>query len=438
MSYMNEFASKSSHSHIIKDNFVREDLKNYQLPKKLEDINIEDQDTFELETLEQNPIQHIVAVDGGYTEISVKKEFPSSTISFFQFGLLSFSIADLNNLEEKPFISPKDMRKLKEINRLKFTIPTKNIKLKGNETLTNSVRDTLFNFFNNVPEEDETFIETLNWLIFREFNAEQNKDTHILSNCPHCPKKNVPLNKDSMTDYKFKCSECGNEIYLTDVFRLHEAIDDEIGAGGILGYLTTTLEQIFLVHLIRLIMEENPTLLEKILFIKDGPLAFFGQTANMHKPMRDLVNYLFKNYNLYMAGIEKSGPFTEHANEISSILNPNDVLLLSNYYIYKYILAGEANPARPYGDTTYYGNKLIFKSGKGNIYVITLPTEENLFSPKREDIRNIEIVLNNLSKLKCDMYANSLIPIALVNQLVSLSDHPSSLILEKFAREQVK
>lgn len=139
MSYSDEKASKSSHSNIIQDPFVKEYLGTCELPKIASDVNKEDMFTFELPKLFHNPIQHVVTVDGGYSEASVKKEFPSSSITFFQFGLLSFSILDLVNLEEKPFISPKDMRKLKEINRLKFILPTKNIKLKGQETLTDSV-----------------------------------------------------------------------------------------------------------------------------------------------------------------------------------------------------------------------------------------------------------------------------------------------------------
>jgi len=67
--------------------------------------------------------------------------------------------------------------------------------------------------------------------------------------------------------YTFVCNHCGQEIFLTDVFRLHEAIDDELGAGGILGYVTTTVEQIVLVHLIRLILKMKPALLNQILFL---------------------------------------------------------------------------------------------------------------------------------------------------------------------------
>jgi len=54
------------------------------------------------------------------------------------------------------------------------------------------------------------------------------------------------------------------------------------------------------------------------------------------------------------------------------------------------------------------------------------------------DFKNIDIILNNIEKLKCDMYDDSLVPIALVNKLVSLADHPSSAILEKFARNSIK
>ena len=84
MSYPNEYASKSSHSNIIKDSFVRDDLNNYELPKRASEVPPEDRITLDLLGIDYNPIQHVVAVDGGYTDISVKKEFPSSTISFFQ------------------------------------------------------------------------------------------------------------------------------------------------------------------------------------------------------------------------------------------------------------------------------------------------------------------------------------------------------------------
>jgi hypothetical protein len=46
-------------------------------------------------------------------------------------------------------------------------------------------------------------------------------------------------------------------------------------------------------------------------------------------------------------------------------------------------------------------------------------------------------ILTNIEKLRCDMYDDALIPVALVNKLVSLANHPSSKILQRFAVESV-
>ncbi len=431
----NEYASKSAHSNIIKDITVVEFLKKCNLPKRAEEIDFTDHEIVEFNDIEKNPINYIIAIDGGYSEVPVRKEFPSATISFFQFGALIFSVKDLEKISIKPFIDPEDISKLKNIQRIKLSLPTKNIMLADENSLIDSVRKAIFDFF--IKESNgNNFIESLKWFIFEEYNTGVSELN--LSSCPICGKTNIELNKNHMQkDYSFKCQHCNGKIYLTDIFRLHEAIDNELGAGGILGYVTTLMEQIVLIQLIRTILKTKPSLLNEILFIKDGPLAFFGQTANMHKPMRNLTNYLIDNYNLYLAGLEKSGAFVEHADEISSKTPPGRILLLDNEYIYKYILPGKADPSSPYGKTTYYGNKLIFKADNENLYVVTLPTKEALLSPKKEDFKNIDVILTNIKKLKCDMYDNSLLPITLVNKLVSLADHPSSVILEKFAKESL-
>ena len=427
-----EYASKSAHSHIINDQSLQEFLKQCNLPKLASEVTFDDCDRLIYQPVAKNPIRNVVAIDGGYTEVAVQTGFPSSTVCFFQIGALIFSIDDLDGLGKQPFIDPDDMAKLKQIQRLKLTLPVRNIQFRSESTLVDSVRRTIHNFFCQKVDNEE-LIATLRWFIFEEYDV--TLSTWNLASCPVCGSTGIPLNLGEMTkDYTFSCNHCSGDIFLTDVFRLHEAIDEELGAGGILGYLMTTLEQIILVHLIRLVLKMKPALLEEILFVKDGPLAFFGQTANMHRPMRSLVNFLFKHHNLYLAGLEKSGAFVEHADEISEKLANGTVLILNNDYIYKYILPGKADPTRPYGSTTYYSNKLIFKTLAGGMYIVSLPTSRNMTNPKEADFRNLSAILTNIEKLKCDMYDSSLIPIALANKLVSLADHPSSRILQKFAK----
>jgi len=346
-----EYASKSAHSQVVSDPAVRAFLEKCSLPKRADDVDISDHAELPFEPVTDNPIQHIIAIDGGYDEIMVRSEFPSSTMCFFQFGALIFSVDDLEELEEQPFIDPDDMSKLKRIQRLKLALPVRNITFRDETTLTSSVRRAVHDFFRQ-KIDDERLADSLRWFIFQEYGSGASAWT--LASCPVCNVPNVQLRRAEMTySHTFRCDSCSGEIYLTDVFRLHEAVDDELGAGGILGYVTTTIEQIILVHLIRLILKTKPALLKRILFIKDGPLAFFGQTANMHRPMRELIVHLLNHYSIYLAGLEKSGPFVEHADEITEKLDPGTVLILDNEYIYRYVLPGRADPSNPYGRTTY-------------------------------------------------------------------------------------
>lgn len=431
-----EYASKSAHSQVVNDPSVREFLGKCSLPKRAEEISLSEHTELPFEPVADNPIKHVIAIDGGYDEVMVRSEFPSSTMCFFQFGALILSVEDLDGLEEQPFIDPDDMSKLKRIQRLKLVLPVRNITFEDEGTLTGSVRRAVHEFFRQ-KMDDERLADTLRWFIFQEYGPKVPAWT--LASCPVCDAPNVQLRRSEMTeDSTFVCDECGGEIYLTDVFRLHEAVDDELGAGGILGYVTTTLEQIILVHLIRLILKTKPALLGQILFVKDGPLAFFGQTANMHRPMRELVNHLLDHNDLYLAGLEKSGSFVEHADEITNKLDPGTVLILDNDYIYRYVLPGKADPAAPYGRTTYYSNKLIFKTRGGGVYVVSVPTRETLAQPTEDDLENLPEILTNIEKLRCDMYDNALVPVALANKLVSLANHPSSRILQKFATETVR
>ena len=433
----NEYASKSSHTYIINDEKVKSYLNTCDLPKEASEVELDKNLIYDIEYPQQNPIEHFIAIDGGYTTVAVKKSFPSSTISFFQFGALFFKLKDLEDIDIKPFIAPEDIARLKELERIKLVIPTKNISLKGSSTLIYSVRKTIYDFF-SADREGYNYIDTLKWFLFQEYN--KTLSSYQLANCPECGTPRIDIKYgDIRENHTFDCPLCKREIFLTDAFRLHEAIDNELGAGGILGYLVNLIEQFLIIHTIKIILDLQPSVLKKTFFIKDGPLAFFGQTANMHKSMRHLCNYLFDKYDLCIAGLEKSGIFVEHADEISEKLKPGQYLLLSNEYIYKHILPGDPDTNEPYARTSYYGSKLIFKSKDKKMYVATLPTanEKVVLSPTKDKFKNIDIILMNVEKLRCDMYDNSLFPIALANKLVSLSDHPSSMILEKFAKESV-
>ena len=433
-----ERASKTAHTNIINDTAVKNFLGQCEMPPFQADIDEQDIKKEFIDDISINPIKNIVTIDGGYTNVIVKEDFPSSTIAFFQFGALFFKYKDLLNLKEKPFIDPSDFAKLQNMQRIKLVVPTKGVSIKGQIDLISSVRKSIYDFFMRDPE-DQGYIKALKWLLFEEYTSKPINIWHLATSpcCDGVGGINIQY-KDIKSDYKTICPHCRRDVYLTDVFRLHEAIDNELGAGGILGYLTTVVEQMTIVFLIQQMLITKPSLLKETLFIKDGPLAFFGQTANIHKPMRKLIKFLHENHTIYLVGLEKSGAFVEHAVQAAEKMQKKQFITLGNKYIYKYIVPGTDANNRPYADTSYYGSKLIFKSEFENIYVATIPSLESKIEPSKSDYLNIDTVLYNISALKCDLYYNSLVPIVMANKLVSLSDHPSADLLKSFAQDNIK
>jgi hypothetical protein len=136
-----------------------------------------------------------------------------------------------------------------------------------------------------------------------------------------------------------------------------------------------------------------------------------------------------------MVGLEKSGAFVDHANEIAQKMSPGTFILLDDDHIYKYIIPNRF-PLN-YGRGQHYSNKIIFKTKFGKMYVASLPTRKFTTQPKKADFQNLEVILTNIQQLKCEMYESALLPIALINKLVSLSDHPSSSILGKFVKTNI-
>ena len=192
MSYGNDYsnkpferASKTSHTNIINDTAVQSFLSKCKIPPYHEEIDDKDIELLMLEEPTKNPIKNIITIDGGYTNVFVKEDFPSSTIALFQFGALFFKHQDLLDLKEKPFIDPEDFSKLQNIQRIKLVVPTKGIALDGEIDFVSSVRRTIYEFFISQPERNG-FMDALKWLIFEEYSSSDNSKIWHLATCPHC------------------------------------------------------------------------------------------------------------------------------------------------------------------------------------------------------------------------------------------------------------
>ena len=451
--------SRTSHIYIINDDEVKKYLEECTIPAAAKDVNLNQSLIHEIPYPDSKFIDFYIAVDGESTTIPINEGFPSSLLTFFQFGTLAIAGSDLDGMDKKPFISPDDIKKLKEIRREKFVLPTKNVALKNGIDFRTVVRTAIQDFFRkeHVDEDerkklaeddakskakeekkDESLLATVFWFIFEMYNPDVVKHHYLLSRCPHCRTPNIELWKEriQIPNYSWECTEskCKKDIYITDVFRLFEKVDDEIGAEGIIALLKNVIETFLIIHAIKKLLEIRDGSINRFLIVKDGPLSFNGETVYMVQPMQALIRFLNKAYNINLVGVESSGPFVDHAKQIGNKLPAGHAFLLNNKHIYTYILVGDPE-AQDYGAKNYYSGKMIYKSLDERIYVLTMPVENHVTyyrRPELLDFKNIQEILFSVARLRCDIYENALIPIAVINKMISISTRSGGNILKKF------
>jgi hypothetical protein len=437
-----ERASKIAHMEIIKNQEVQSYIEGCVLPSPPDSDSLASL-TRQLQAVDTSEVSTVIAVDGGYTETFIREEYPSACITFFTFGPLLFKLSDLRALDTKRFIAPDDLQRLKNIERYTLVLPTKGVRRNDQPTLAATIRKAIYDFFALGRGADgERLLDSLRWFLFRRWKPSPDESLEIeLARCPlDCGHGPIVFRHSAPAERL--CPKCQRPVYLTDVFRLHERVDEETGAASILAYTMTMLEQLVLVHLIHNVYQLKESLLRQILFIKDGPLAFFGLVAPLYKPMRELVSFLLAEPRgtagptVRLVGLEKSGAFVEHAASIQDRLTAGSYMVVGDDYIRKFIVPGGSESA-VFGQNTYYGQKVFFRAPGGEMHVATIPSGVYRANPTAADIPHLEAILSLVAELRCSMYDNALIPVALANKLVSLSDVPSKRILGTFAKGTV-
>jgi hypothetical protein len=287
---------KTLHSHIINNEEIERYLKECSIPAEAKDVELNPSLLCKIEfpSEEENTIKKIITVDSSSVVVPIKEKFPSSLISFFQFGILLIEVSELDNLKQIPFLGPSDMNALKDLEREELVLPIKNVSLVKYESLTNTIRKVIYKFFNHNRGGQHKLLNTLHWFLFETYKGQHEKEIK-LSHCPSCKEKDIFFTTSSIgstTGFQGKCSRCSETIYLTDFIRLFEAVDDETGAEGIIGYTKSSIESFLLIHQIRTLLESENDKIEDYLFVKNGPLSFVGNTATMHTYMRTLLNYM--------------------------------------------------------------------------------------------------------------------------------------------------
>jgi hypothetical protein len=395
------------------------------------------------------PPDLVLAFDGGYQPVPVKNGFPGAEVGYITIASVLLDLDKIKICGDCDIINPKQFRETEKATTTDGILPGCNVILDDCGSAKVSMRKALFETLRNERAFDngETLLETYEALL------KVKRDNHGDSDAPKSPLEDFD-GTDVKLEYgygEYRCSRTGKTLYSTDALRLHELMLPAGTNGEMYGQVMSTLEKLWFIHILRA-FEKQKWLgtLKQVAFVLDGPLAVFSVSSWLVKVIEkeiQRINVLQKKItgeDLMIIGIEKSGTFANHFKEIDTLRSGNKgnfplgtALLLDDPYIKKNIIFSDSQ--KPYGQDTYFGRKLFYKTKTGQRIVAVIAClddkQKDLRTATPQQFTRLADTMDLLDNLVSCQYPNSLIPLISAHAEAAIPLNLGTRIFEELARE---
>ncbi|MDD5198717.1 MAG: DNA double-strand break repair nuclease NurA [Terrimicrobiaceae bacterium] len=385
-----------------------------------------------------------VAVDGSYAEVDVRNGYPGAKVGYCSVASVLVNLRAVDRLDESRPADPVEFRRTEEAAAVDAALPGSNVITRDHSSARDSFREAVFDVLHDaiVDEEDRTpLLDTYEALLaFKPGQRPQvcpydydGCDEHLtvargLSTCA-CPRR--------------------RPIYSTDALRVHERFNDVGTNGEVFGVVMQIWERVLLVHLLRC-FERRGWLdrASRLAFFLDGPLAVFGPPAWLSAAIQTELQRLNTKVraqtgtDLVILGVEKSGGFVTHFDEIDQMEDnsprfpPRSYFMLTDHYIKERVIFSDS-PKR-YGADTYFGRKFFYKTASGARIVASIP----FLTPEQDTLDIDDVALYPqfstacalLDKLVTSRYPNALSPLVSAHAQAAIPLHLGAKVLQQLAR----
>ena len=329
-------------------------------------------------------IKRVVAIDGSTVTHKVQNGYPGAEAALLNLAAIVIKLQAIQNIPRNYIPSPSEIRDMEQCRTLSAVLPGRNIIRQGEpgDSPKRFFRMTISKELEaSLDQGHETLLETLRAITVGRSNEG--------INCPidECPleglgKRIVPKQCETLC----KCPR-KEIIYETDSLRVHERFEENGSSEQAFTAIRQVIEHLALVNILRYFDRTNRLgVLRDTAFIMDGPLALFGMPAWLKSYIEAEIARLHQKAQqqgdpgILLMGIEKSGQFLEHLNELDwkekegprqRLLNCTALAPDLNY-IHKHIVLRPPD-AKPYGAATYYGRKILYKNRSGQHSVVMTP-----------------------------------------------------------------
>ena len=392
---------------------------------------------------EQLP-EFIVAIDGGDQEVAVKTGYPGAQVGYLTIASVLLDLGAIDRLDAARPADPVAFRNTMEAATIDAALPGSNVVTRTHKSAKVAFREELYEVFHNevVDTEDRVpLLATYEALLAR-------KPTTRPQSCPY---EELDCDRSFVIGQGLATCPCveHRSIWSTDALRIHERFRDVGTNGEAFGEVREVWERVLLVHLLRAF--ERRKLLgqaHRLAFFVDGPLALFGHPAwlsaavsaelqRINTKVRELTER-----DLVIVGVEKTGTFVSHFEEVDQteepgreLFDPGSYFLPNDDYIKQRIIYSDS-PKR-YGKDTYFGRKFFFKTQSGARIVASIPfldaSQDTLDSDDVGLYPSFATVCALLEQLVSCRYPNALAPIAAAHAQAAIPLHLGTKVLEQLS-----
>lgn len=441
-----ETAQRLGHVPIIENELVQEELQGFRTKEiDPQDAPIED-NSYPVEELPNEGVEpsFFLSIDGSLQEVPTNDDYPSNRIGFVQIAAVLTNLSLLEEQQTERFVDPAKVEELDDSSLQDIVLPSSNYIRDDAETTVESWRKHIYDTFKTREIEGKSLLEIYFDVIQADprYIDDRTVDIYRCPN-PDCPSDRAEVHIHTSVNDFGNCDRCGIEVYPTDALRTHERVSESQSNRTAISDIMQVIEHLTMCAYLLFLSKENPERLSRTGFIIDGPLAVYGTGSFIHKPILQTIARVSNKQEEegysppVIVGIEKSGQFKDHANQIKEYMEPGSLLKMDNEYIYEYVKSGTTE--NEYGEREHYGWPFIYRSKSGRIFVLKvpmLPKGGSKYDPMNYPL--MRKALESISKVETALYDDATIPVTLAHQRASIPLKTGSKVLELFTKGELQ
>ena len=377
------------------------------------------------------PLALVFGVDGSLQVITDQMP-PHKALGFVKTALLRIDSQALAAID-KEAPHPLQLRDILADAALYHAtvFPLRHVKVPNLSTY-HAVRQIIFESVADASLQREP-LETLKWIAYEKWDGKAK--ALPLFECPHCEETCATLPYNAETG---ACPKCNGLLYLTDMLGFHQVMAPDAAPDAVASDYMSIHETLLLFTGIRFYWEKNRDVLNKCLFVKDGPLSIRAQYSKLVNPIRRFLSFAHaQGTTVCLIGQEKTGAFADHLGFIGPASPVDSFFLPDDKYI-KTEIQHRPDTGAPYGKDTNYGAKLFVKVNNYHKMVLNVPTRGYVQDPQPSDLLGWDRICATLPTILSNRHEGALLPIELAHGVASLSTYPSARVLKLFAEAKAK